>query len=186
MNARAVVGFGAIIAPAAHSFTDVMESYGGGFSTLQLGINYAAFVAMPFIVLGLYAVQRPRIGWAGLAGAVSYGAAFVYFAGTATYALARATPDYATLLDELGPVYHAHGLLMIIGGVLFGAATARVGVLPRWTGYVLIAGVMLNLLIGSLPVPPIGQIIGSAIRNVALIGMGVALLRSQFRLRAAA
>jgi hypothetical protein len=33
---------------------------------------------------------------------------------------------------------------MIVGGLLFGTAAARAAVLPRWTGYALIAGVVLN------------------------------------------
>jgi hypothetical protein len=155
-----------------------MEVGGGGFSRAQLGLNYAAFVMMPFVVLGLYAMQRPRIGWLGLLGALAYGMSFAYFAGTAVYALARATPDYATLLGELGRLYVAHGALMILGGILFGTAVIRARVLPPWTGAVLIAGVSLNLLVALSPMPPIVQTVGSAVRNVALIGMGVALLGS--------
>jgi hypothetical protein len=41
----------------------------------------------------------------------------------------------------------------------------------------LVIGVLLNLLVGLLPVPDISQVLGSVLRNVALIGMGVALLR---------
>jgi hypothetical protein len=174
---RTLVGTSAVIAPALHSLTDVLEALGGGFSVPQLGLNYVAFVAMPFIVLGLYAMQRPRMGWLGLSGALTYGAAFVYFAGTTAYALARGTPDYATLLRELGGLYIAHGVLMVAGGIIFGAAVIRARVLPPWTGFALIAGVSLNLLVAVLPAPPIVQTVGSAVRNVAFIGMGVALLR---------
>jgi hypothetical protein len=54
----------------------------------------------------------------------------------------------------------------------------RARVLPPWTGAVLIAGVSVNLLVALSPMPPIVQTVGSAVRNVALIGMGVALLGS--------
>jgi hypothetical protein len=176
---RTLVGTSGVIAPALHSLTDVLEALGAGFSVLQLGLNYAAFVAMPFSVLGLYAMQRPRIGWLGLSGALAYGAAFVYFTGSTAYALARGTPDYATLLRELGGLYIAHGVLMVAGGILFGVAVIRARVLPPWTGFALIAGVSLNLLVAVSPAPPILQTLGSAVRNSALIGMGVAVLRPQ-------
>jgi len=176
---RRLVGAGAVLAPALHSLTDLLEVTNGGFSPGQLALNYAAFVTMPFVIVGLYAVQRPRVGWAGLAGALAYGAAFVYFAGTTTYALARGTPDYATLLRELGGLYTAHGALMVAGGLLFGAAVLRAGVLPRWTGAALMGGVAMNAAVAFLPVPPIVQTAGSALRNVALVGAGLALLRSR-------
>lgn len=66
---------------------------------------------------------------------------------------------------------------MVAGGIVFGAAVVRARVLPPWTGFALIAGVSLNLLVAVLPAPPIVQMVGSAVRNVAFIGMGVALLR---------
>jgi hypothetical protein len=62
VNSRTLVGIGAIVAPALHTLTDFMEVYGGGFSTVQLAVNYVAFVAMPFVMLGLFAMQRPKIG----------------------------------------------------------------------------------------------------------------------------
>jgi hypothetical protein len=44
----------------------------GGFSTFRLALTYAGEAAIPLFVIGLYAVQRPRIGRLGLAGAVAY------------------------------------------------------------------------------------------------------------------
>jgi hypothetical protein len=36
-----------------------------------------------------------------------------------------------------------HGLIMLAGGLAFGLAVVRAGVLPRWTGVCLMAGVVL-------------------------------------------
>jgi hypothetical protein len=159
-----------------HSITDLLE-LASGFSPLQLWLNYLAFLVIPFVMIGLHAVQRPRAGAMSLIGATAFGASFIYFAGTATYALARDTPDYATLLGELGPLYTAHGAVMVLGGVLFGVAVLRAGVLPAWTGVALIAGVLANLLVALSPLPPIGQTFGSLVRNAAIAGMGVSLFR---------
>lgn len=174
---RRLIGLTAVIAPAMHVFSDLLEVLGGGYSSWQLWINYASFVVLPFLIVGLHAAQYARGGWPSLAGALLYGSSFVFFAGTTQYALVQKIPDYEVLLAELGPTYWAHGALMVLGGVLFGLATARAGVFPRWTGVLLVIGVLLNLLVGLLPVPDIGQVLGSVLRNAALIGMGVALVR---------
>jgi hypothetical protein len=42
----------------------------------------------------------------------------------------------------------------------------------------LVIGVLLNLLVGFLPVPGIGQVLGSMLRNAALIGIGITLPRT--------
>ena len=59
----------------------------GGFSPLQLSLNYLGFLPMPVLLVGLYAVQRPGITRVGLLGALLYGGTFVYFAHTTLYAL---------------------------------------------------------------------------------------------------
>jgi hypothetical protein len=78
--------------------------------------------------------------------------------------------------------YTVHGLLMISGGLLFAVASLKAGVLRRrWLG-LFMAGLGLNLLVGLLPLPDLLQTLGSALRNIALMGIGVGLLR-QDRLR---
>ena len=60
-----------------------------GFSTGQLVLTYVAEAGHPpIVVIGLYAVQLPRIGWSGLVEApVGYAYAFTYFTGTVLLAL---------------------------------------------------------------------------------------------------
>ncbi len=170
-----LVGWGAILTPALHSLTDALEWLQGGFSPLQLWLNYAAFLPLPAVMLGLYAVQRPRIGALGLAGALGYGFAFIYFAHTTLVALASNVPDYASLWHELGPGYTAYGALMIVAGTAFGVATLRARVLPGWAGALFLVGLAINLAVGLLPLPEILQTIGSTARNAGLVGMGAAL-----------
>jgi hypothetical protein len=176
---RTLLGGGAVLAPALHTLTDLMEFAGGGFSAVQLGMNYGAFVAMPFVLIGLYAIQKPSMGTDGLVGALAYGVAFVYFAGTTMYAIAYPISDYATLLQELGVIYTAHGVLMVFGGTLFGSAVVRAGIFPRWTGLALILGVAINVLVAAVAVPPILQGIGGGFRNLAFVAMGVVVLRGE-------
>lgn len=82
-----LVAAGAVIAPSLHTFTDGMEWLQGGFSPVQLWLNYLAFVPLPAIILGLYAIQRPRIAHLGLFGALLYGFSFIYFTHTSLLAL---------------------------------------------------------------------------------------------------
>jgi hypothetical protein len=173
---RSLTGIGAIAVPALHTVTDVHEWAHGGFSPAQLGLNYLAFVPIPVILVGLWAAQRPRIGAAGLVGALLYGAAFIYFAHTTLVALDTAVPDYEALWTRLGPMYTAHGTLMVIGGVLFGGATWRAGVVPRWTAGLFLAGVTLNIALALLDVPELLHTLGTALRNAGLAGMGWAVL----------
>jgi hypothetical protein len=168
---------GAVLAPTLHTLTDVMEWGQGGFSPVQLWLNYLAFVPLPAVMLGLYAAQRPRIGAGGLLGALGYGFAFIYFTHTTLQALAAATADYQELWSDLGLTYTAHGLLMILAGAAFGFATLRARVFPRWTAWTFLAGIGVNLILGLVPAPDILQTVGTFLRNIGLVGMGWAIRR---------
>jgi hypothetical protein len=185
-NLRGLVGSGALVAPALHLASDVLEWISGGFSPLQLSLTYLGFLLMPVLLVGLYAVQRPGISRVGLLGALLYGGAFVYFAHTTLYALQEHISDYATLLARLGGLYALHGVVMIAGGLLFGLASLRARVLPPWAPAVFLAGIALNLLVGLLSVPAIMQTLGSTVRNIGLMAMGTALLRAPSRRNARA
>jgi hypothetical protein len=177
LGTRRLIGWSAIVAPALHTLTDAIEWTQGGFSTPQLWLNYAAFIPLPAILIGLYAAQRPRIGRLGLAGALAYGYAFIYFAHTTLVAISTGAPDYETLWSGLGVMYTLHGAVMAAGGMAFGWATLRAAALPRWTAVAFLAGVVLNVVLGLLPVPDLLQTLGSALRNAGLVGMGWALIR---------
>lgn len=167
-----------IVAPALHFTSDVLEWINGGFSQIQLLTNYAGFLPMSFLMIGLYAAQRPKIGWLGLTGAILYGIAFIYFIHTTLLALEEKFPNYEMLWHRLGTVYTFHGGLMVVGGLLFGFASLKAGVLWR-TGIILfIVGILLNLIITFLPLPEIVQIIGSSIRNFGLMAIGFGMMRT--------
>ncbi len=177
-NLRLIIGLPTIIASTLHILSDVLEVFSGGFSANQLWINYVAFLPIPFLTIGLYAFQRPRAGWMSLTGAIAYGTSFIFFAGTTLYALTAKTADYSTLVEELGSIYTFYGGLMVAGGILFGMAAIEAKVFPRWTGWLLILGVSLNLLFRLLAFPDLSQIIGSIFRNIAFIGMGMTVTKT--------
>jgi hypothetical protein len=172
-----VVAITAIIAPALHLLSDVLEWASGGFSQIQLLINYAGFLPIPFLMLGLYAYQRPCIGWVGLIGSVLYGVAFIYFAHTTLIALEESIPNYEMLWEKLGGVYTFHGGLMVAGGAMFGIDSLRAKVLWRGAVGLFTIGLALNLGVALLPLPDLLQILGSSLRNLGLMAMGVSVMR---------
>lgn len=172
-----LVGVAALTAPGIHTLTDIAEWIAGGFSASQLWANYFAFIVMPFMMVGLYAVQRAKIGSLGLAGSLLYGATFVYFAHTTLYALGAQVPDYETLWQQLGHLYTMHGILMILGGIAFGVASYRAKIFPRWTSVVFLAGIILNLSLTLVAAAELLHTLGSAFRNLGLMGMGMYLIR---------
>ena len=171
-----VVGVAAIVAPILHSVTDVMEWYQQGFSRTQLLLNYVAFLPMPWLLLGMFAIREEQLGLSGLVGALLYGIAFTYFAHTTLYALASNTPTYEALWQQLGPTYTVHGTLMVVGGLLFSVAALRSGGLPRLGVRLFGTGLLVNLVLALVPASDILQTVGTAIRNAGLVGMGYSIL----------
>ena len=125
-------------------------------------------------MIGLYLVQRPQIGRLGRLSAAAYAYSYVFFTGTVVYALIDGTSDYPALSHDLQPWMTIHGAVMVLAGLGFGAAVIRAKVLPRWTGFALMAGVVLVSLSQTLPEGP--QVLAAAIRDLGFAGMGAALL----------
>jgi hypothetical protein len=169
-----VVGLAAVVFSAVYFVSDVLELVQDGFSTPQLVLTYVAEAAIPVFVLGLYAVQRPHIGALGLLGAAGYAYAYVFFTGTVLVALVHHARDWETLVRDLGPWVTLHGLLMLVAGSAFGVAVVGAGVLPRWSGVLLIAGVVLVALSSMLP--STAQMLSAGVRDLAFAAMGWSLL----------
>jgi hypothetical protein len=169
-----LIGGVAVLFSALYAVSDLIELIQGGFSTTQLALTYAAEAAIPVFVLGLYAVQRPRIGVTGLVGAVAYSYAFVFFTGTVVYALVDGTSDWDALSDRFGAWIAIHSVVMVVAGILFGVASVRAGVLPRWTGLTLILGMLLMTI--AVALPDAAQTAAACVRDLAFAGMGGSIL----------
>ena len=169
-----LIGAVAVVFSLLYLASDVIELLQGGFSTPQLALTYAAEVAIPFFVLGLYVVQRPRIGRIGLIGALAYAYAFVFFTSTVVDALVDHTSDWSALSDRFGAWIAIHSVVMVVSGVMFGVATIRARVLPRWTGMTLILGMLLMTVATALPDG--AQTAAAGVRDLAFAGMGASLL----------
>ena len=169
-----VIGLAAVGFSVLYVVSDVIELLQGGFSTTQLALTYAAEAAIPLFVLGLYVAQQPRIGRLGLVAALAYAYTFVFFTTTVVYALIDKTRDWNALTSRFGAWVPVHSALMVIAGIAFGVAIMRARVLPRWTGAVLILGMLLMAVASVLP--DVAQTVAASVRDLAFAGMGAALL----------
>jgi hypothetical protein len=174
-----VVGLAAILFPIIYFVADLIETAQGNFSTARLVLAYIAESAIPLFVLGLYATQRPRIGRLGLFGAVGYAYSFVFFTSTVVYALTAHLSNWKAVTHVFGGWFILAGAIMVIGGAAFGLASIKAEVLPRWTGMVLIIGVVLVAATAGMSNGV--RTAAAALPDAAFVGMGLALLRRHSR-----
>jgi hypothetical protein len=172
---QSLLGATAVGFSVLYLLSDLIELAQGGFSTGQLAVTYISEAAIPLFVLGLYAVQRPAIGRLGLLGATAYAYTFVFFTSTVVYALLQHTPDWETLKHEMGAWITVHSLVMVVAGLAFGFAVLRAGVLPGWTGVLLMVG-MASMVIAAF-LPDGVQTAAAGVRDIAFAAMGATLLR---------
>ena len=147
---------------------------------------------------GLYLRQRSRVGLVGLAGWLVLSAGYLLMFAT-TFLAAFALPDAAKVapgwtsdvvaaafggkpvgdIGALSAVFAVTGLFYVLGGLLFGYATFRAGILARWAAVLLAVGNAATLALAVLPASfnrPLAVPTG-----IALIGLGVSLWRDQRR-----
>ncbi len=153
---------------------DVLSSV----TTSQWAIAHYLGVAMCifgiFGVAGIYARQAEKAGWLGRIGylllSIFYAItlAFQFIEAFVSPVLATEAPQFVEALlglaagkptgfdlGALPMVYNLSGFAgYMLGGLIFGIATFRAGVLPRWAGALLAVSVVLPLLLtGVLPHP---------------------------------
>ncbi|WP_376792494.1 hypothetical protein [Thermoflexus sp.] len=155
--------------------------------------HFAIGVGFLISLLGLIGVHARQAEKAGVLGLIGFVVSFVSSAalsgpllliegivlpGLAQSEIAEAAltptgPVFGGLLEPilLGTLY-AFG----IGYVLFGIATIRAGVLPRWAAASLIAGTPLAIF--TPPLPAIFLAIGGVLIGVAYLWLGYAVLSS--------
>jgi len=142
-------------------------------TTPQWAIVHTLATAMCFLILpglaGIYARQVEESGWLGLAGFLLYSLSWLLTAPF-TFAevfilplLATKAPTFvegflgifssagATNFGVLTALWTLTGLLYMFGGALFGIATFRAGILPRWAAILLVVGSALAPVAALLP-----------------------------------
>ncbi len=183
-NLIGLAGFAAILSGAlfiviqAIHPDDVLSSV----NTARYSVAHYLGVAMCFLgilgISGIYAKQAEKAGWLGLAGyllislfyALTLG--FQFVEAFVSPPLAAEAPDFVegilgipsgTVGDihvgHLETIYSVTGVLYLLGGLLFGIASFRSGILSRWAGGLLAIGTILPLPLSSLIHHPYDRIL---------------------------
>ena len=119
---------------------------------------------------GLYARQALKAGWLGLAGYVLFSLWLVLIMGFSFVEafilprVATATPSFVQAwmgmftgpkgsfdLGVLPTIWTLTAPIYMLGGLLFGIATVRAAILPRWAGALFAVGTVLAPIAGLLP-----------------------------------
>ncbi len=162
------------------------------------GLSVLAFVLallMPLALTGLYASEVEEAGRLGLVGFVLSVIGLLLFVAF-QFDLAFVWPVLASqapgLIDYSGPMFGdrmfsvIHSLLgpvHMLGFVVFGVATFRGRVFPRWSAVLFTVGMVLSA--GILFPPLILRAIGAMPAAVALVWMGTTLWSRKDQVRAA-
>ncbi len=168
--------------------------------TTEMAVRGTAKVVMAVLALvgisGMYLSQVRRNGVLGLVGYLVFSVGYLLTMGTA-YVAAFVMPHVAALapgyaddviaattngsptgdIGAMATVAHLQGFAWLGGGVLFGIALFRAGVLARWASVLLAVG---GLVTAALSVMPDAFYRLLAFPNsIAMIGLGISLWRSQ-------
>jgi len=173
---------------------DVLSSV----TTAQWAITHYLSIVMDMLgmlgIAGIYARQVEKSGWLGLAGYLLFSLfwalslAFHFIEAFIEPVVANVAPKFVAgllgmvtsvpsemNLGALPAVYMLAGIAgYVLGGVLFGIATFRAGILPRWAGGLLALGAILPLLLASVVHHPFDRLFAVPV-GLALAWLGYAL-----------
>ncbi len=191
-------GLSAIVAGICYGLVGIFHPLNipASVTTPQWLIVHVLAMAMSFFGLlgmaGLYARQVEKSGWLGFAGYFLFSlwlALILGFTFVEVFVLpvvATAAPTFVagwlgmftgTASEiNLGPlplVWTLSGPIYILGGLLFGIATFRAGILPRWAGVLLAVGTVIGPV--AILFPPAYQPKVAVPVGLALIWLGYAL-----------
>ena len=190
-NLIRLAGLSALIAGTCYVLVGIFHpaNLASSVTTTRWEIVHVLACAMSFFgvlgLAGLYARQTLKAGWLGLVGYVLLSLWMVMIAGF-SFVEAFILPHVATALPALGQawmgmfngpngtldlgvlptIWTLTGPVYILGGLLFGIATFRAGILPRW------AGALLAL---STVLAPLGALLPNASQPKLAVPMGLAL-----------
>ena len=119
-------------------------------------LYWASVILLLFGLVGLYTRQMDKTGMFGLAGFVlafigtAIVGVFLFNAATTMPLVAATAPDmFAQIMAPPAFALPLFGVTFGLGFILFSVATIRAGILPRWSGWLLLIGILLSMAEGS-------------------------------------
>lgn len=178
---------------------DVLSSV----TTAQWALVHSLSIVMDVLAMlglaGLYARQVEQSGWLGLTGYLllsgfwAFSVALHFIEAFISPVLVSEAPQFVEGLlgmvaghashINLGALPTVYGLLIgvggyVLGGLVFGIATFRARVLPRWAGGLLALGTLLPVLLSSVVHHPFDRLFAVPV-GLALVWLGSALWSEQ-------
>lgn len=187
LSGLAAIGAGLIFAgiQPVHP-ADVVASVTTDPWTVILSLKFAMCLLMLIGITGIYLRQIAKIGWVGFAGfALLIGSWFlqtgyVFAELFILPKLALVAPDFvdslltmarggqpAVDIGVVAPIYLIVGVLYLVGGPVFGFATFRADILPRWAGLLWVVTAFAT---------PFAALLPHAIQRYAAVPMGITLI----------
>jgi hypothetical protein len=165
---------------------DVLSSVTTGVWTIIISLKFAMCLLFLIGIAGIYARQVEEAGWLGLAGFLllilcwwlqtGYVFADLFILPPLATAAPQFVESFLGIVNPGSPVemnigalpaaYGLIGILYMLGGLLFGIATLRAGILPRWPA---------GLLAVAATLTPAAALLPHAIQRLAAIPVGLAL-----------
>ena len=148
-------------------------------------LHFISGALLLFGVVGLYMAHAPRMGVGGhfafvlgllgtgfyFAMGVITAAVLPFIAGTSPFAVAANGPLFSPPL----PIFAVSAITFSLGWFSLGAVTARAGIFPAWTGWMVAAGALIT----AVPPRPFGSApwivmdIGWLVMALGMVGIGV-------------
>ena len=164
--------------------------------TVRQGMKVAMAVLALAGITGMYLRQVREIGLLGLVGYLVLSLGYLFMlcveviAMTVIPAVAQSSPDYvsgvvavatnSSSTADLGlfvPLNMLVAVGYLLGGLLFGTALFRAGILARWAAALLAVAAVATLAIPLLPM--VNQRLFAVPNGIAMIGLGWSLWREQ-------
>lgn len=165
---------------------DELASVTTRFWVVIISLKLAMCLFFLIGITGIYARQAEKAGWLGFAGfallIVSFWlqTGFVFVELFVLPVVATSLPGFVDSalgiangqpgIMDIGafvPTYGVVGICYLLGGLLFGIATVRAGVLPRWPAILLAFAAIIT---------PMAALLPHALQRYAAVPMGVALV----------
>jgi hypothetical protein len=86
---------------------------------------------------------------------------------------AKKSTDYGLLIQKLGIIYYAHGVIPVIGGMLFGTALYIRDLTHPVIALILILASLLSFITGLLHLPELLFVIANFVRNGSFVAIGI-------------
>jgi hypothetical protein len=165
---------------------DELASVTTTFWAVIIGLKFAMCLFFLIGFTGTYARQAEKAGWLGLAGFALLTVSFFLQTGyvfTELFVLPVVASTLPGFVDsalgianghpgamDIGafvPTYSVLGLCYLLGGLLFGIATVRAAVLPRWPAIMLAFAAIIT---------PAAALLPHALQRYAAVPMGLAMI----------